>query len=67
MSSIDSYAEGMKTKQSTLEVDDAFLAEIERWRDVLARNIALRNPNPSVHELNYTVRAPLGDSLNRER
>jgi len=53
--SFDSYAEGMKTKKGTTEVDDAFLAEIERWRDLLARNIALRNPNLSVRELNYAV------------
>ena len=53
--SFDSYAESMKTKKGTTEVDDAFLAEIERWRDLLARNIALRNPNLSVRELNYAV------------
>src|SRR6266498_3466065 len=53
--SFDEYAEGMKTKKGTTEVDDAFLAEIERWRDVLARNIALRNPTLSVRELNYAV------------
>ena len=53
--SFDSYAEGMKTKKGTTEVDDAFLAEIERWRDLLAKNIALRNPNLSVRELNYAV------------
>ncbi len=53
--SFDRYAEGMKTKKGTTEVDDAFLAEIERWRDLLAKNIALRNPNFSVRELNYAV------------
>ena len=53
--SFDTYAEGMKTKKGTTEVDDAFLAEIERWRDLLARNIALRNPSLSVRELNYAV------------
>jgi type I restriction-modification system DNA methylase subunit len=53
--SFDRYAEGMRTKKGTTEVDDAFLAEIERWRDLLARNIALRNPNLSVRELNYAV------------
>jgi predicted type IV restriction endonuclease len=53
--SFDSYAEGMKTKKGTMEVDDAFLAEIERWRELLAKNIALRNPNLSVRELNYAV------------
>ncbi len=53
--SFDSYAEGMKTKKGTTEVDDAFLAEIERWRDLLAKNIALRNQSLSVRELNYAV------------
>jgi type I restriction-modification system DNA methylase subunit len=53
--SFDEYAEGMKTKKGTTEVDDAFLAEIERWRDLLARNIAIRNPSLSVRELNYAV------------
>ena len=53
--SFDSYAEGMKGKKGTTEVDDAFLAEIERWRDLLARNIAIRNPSLSVRELNYAV------------
>jgi type I restriction-modification system DNA methylase subunit len=52
--SFDSYAEGMKPKKGTTEVDDAFLIEIERWRDLLAKNIALRNP-VSVRELNYAV------------
>ncbi len=44
-----------KGKHGTAEVDDAFLAEIERWRDLLARNIALRNPQLSQRELNYAV------------
>jgi hypothetical protein len=38
-----------------MEVDDAFLGEIERWRELLARNVALRNPSLSVRELNYAV------------
>ncbi len=53
--SFDQYAEGMKIRKGTTEVDDAFLAEIERWRDLLARNIALRNPQLSVREFNYAV------------
>ena len=36
-------------------VDDAFLAEIERWRELLAHNIALRNPQLTQRELNYAV------------
>src|SRR5512139_239776 len=53
--SFDKYAEGMKSRKGTTEVDDAFLAEIERWRESLARNIALRNPQLTVRELNYSV------------
>lgn len=53
--SFDGYAEGLKGKKGTAEVDDAFLAEIERWRDLLAKNIALRNPSLNVKELNYAV------------
>jgi Alw26I/Eco31I/Esp3I family type II restriction m6 adenine DNA methyltransferase len=53
--SFDQYAEGLKGKKGTTEVDDAFLEEIERWRDLFARNIAIRNPKLSVHELNYAV------------
>ena len=51
----DRYAETTKRKRGTQEVDDAFLAEIENWRLLLARNIALRNANLSVRDLNYAV------------
>src|SRR5215213_4905476 len=53
--SFDSYAEALKGKKGTTEVDDAFLAEIERWRELLARNLAQRNPNLTARELNYAV------------
>jgi len=53
--SFDRYAEEAVGKRGTSEVDDEFLKEIEGWRDVLARNIALRNPGLSVHELNFSV------------
>jgi type I restriction-modification system DNA methylase subunit len=53
--SFDKYAEGIKGRKGTAEVDDAFLAEIERWRELLARNFALRNPDLNVRELNYAV------------
>lgn len=51
----DRYAETTEKKRGTQEVDDEFLDEIESWRDMLAKNIALRNPDLSVYELNYTV------------
>ena len=53
--SFDKFAEGAKGKRGTASVDDAFLEEIERWRDLLARNIALRNPALSQRELNFAV------------
>lgn len=53
--SFDKYAESNKGKRGTAEVDDAFLKEIEKWREVLARNIALRNENLSNRELNFAV------------
>src|SRR5690606_699086 len=53
--SFDAFAEGTRLKKGTAEVDDAFLAEIERWRDLLATNIATNNQALSVRELNYAV------------
>jgi hypothetical protein len=53
--SFDRFVAGVKGKKGTTEVDDAFLAEIERWRELLARNIALRNPGLTVRELNFAV------------
>ena len=53
--SFDQYAEATRGKHGTAEVDDAFLAEIERWRELLAHNLALRNPGLTQRELNYAV------------
>lgn len=53
--SFDKFAESNKIKKGTTEVDAAFLQEIERWREILARSIALRNPNLSQRELNFAV------------
>jgi type I restriction-modification system DNA methylase subunit len=53
--SFDKYAESSKLKKGTATVDDAFLSEIEDWRDMLARNIALRNGDLTQRELNFAV------------
>nr|QNO57799.1 hypothetical protein OHAEDELL_00027 [Methanosarcinales archaeon ANME-1 ERB7] len=53
--SFDRYAQSTKGKKGTAEVDREFLKEIESWREVLAKNIALRNPDVSIYELNYAV------------
>lgn len=52
--SFDKYAEAKK-KKGTADVDDVFLEEIENWRSLLARNIALRNPKLTQAELNFAV------------
>ncbi|MDP8224622.1 MAG: TaqI-like C-terminal specificity domain-containing protein [Candidatus Lernaella stagnicola] len=44
-----------KRKRGTSEVDNEFLKEIETWRENLARNIALRNPEISTDNLNAAV------------
>lgn len=53
--SFDKYVESNKGKKGTTEVDTAFLHEIENWRELLARNIALRNLSLSQRELNFAV------------
>jgi type I restriction-modification system DNA methylase subunit len=57
--SFDKYAESNKQKKGTAEVDETFLEEIESWRDLLAKNIALRNPTLSVREMNYAVQVTI--------
>ncbi len=57
--SFDKYAQTEKRKRGTAEVDAAFLAEIEEWRDKLAHNIALRNPNLSNRQLNFAVQVTI--------
>ena len=53
--SFDKFAETDRQKRGTTEVDSEFLKEIENWREILAKDIARRNPKLSVHELNYAV------------
>ena len=53
--SFDQFAETAAGKHGTAEVDDAFLSEIERWRELLVHNIALRNPTLSQRDLNFAV------------
>ncbi|MFH1266726.1 MAG: type I restriction endonuclease, partial [Planctomycetota bacterium] len=52
---LDKFVVSKKVKKGTAEVDDAFLGEIQAWRDALARNIALRNPQLSQRDLNFAV------------
>ena len=51
----DKFAESDRQKRGTTEVDAEFLKEIESWREALAKTIAMRNPELSIRELNFTV------------
>jgi len=53
--SFDKYVSDSKRKRGTAEVDQAFLKEIEQWRESLARNIALRNDGITTKDLNFAV------------
>jgi SAM-dependent methyltransferase len=53
--SFDQYVQSIKGKRGTTPVDAEFLKEIEGWREVLARNLALRNAALSIDELNDAV------------
>jgi len=55
----DKYAESAKKRKGTAEVDEAFLVELERWRELLARNFALRNPHLTVRDLNFAVQVTI--------
>ena len=51
----DKYAVDNKSRRGTAEVDAAFLKEIEIWREKLAKNIAIRNPELINRQLNFAV------------
>ncbi len=53
--SFDRYAVDTRRHRGTETVDEAFLDEIEKWRNLLARNFALRNPTLTVRDLNFAV------------
>lgn len=53
--SFDKFSNDARKKRGTAEVDDAFLCDIEAWREALAKNIFLRNKNLNVRELNTAV------------
>lgn len=54
----DEYVEDLvkgKGGKGTATVDKDFLSSLESWREALAKNIALRNPDLSIRELNDAV------------
>ncbi len=55
--SLDKYMESLPQKRGDKRVDAALLDDISEWREMLAKNIALRNPELDTSELNYSVQA----------
>lgn len=53
--SFDRYIESTKNKKGTSEVDKEFLKLIDKWREKLAKNIALRNKSLTLYELNFAI------------
>lgn len=51
----DKFGEGKRPRRGTAAVDEAFLKEIEGWREALAKNIAVRNGKLDVREINFAV------------
>jgi type I restriction-modification system DNA methylase subunit len=57
--SFDRFAESEKLKRGTAEVDAEFLREIESWREVLAKDIAMKNQKLAIRDLNYAVQVTI--------
>ncbi len=51
----DKFAATSKSKRGTAEFDDEFLKDMERWRELLALNLALRNADLTQRDLNFAV------------
>jgi type I restriction-modification system DNA methylase subunit len=48
-----------KVSRNVKSLDDEFLADISAWREILARNVALRNKDLSVDQINEAVQRVL--------
>jgi hypothetical protein len=57
--SLETFAQGQKAPKGALTVDQAFLREIEGWRELLAHNIVAWNASLSQRDLNYAVQMTL--------
>lgn len=57
--SLEKFAQEQKAPKGATAVDVAFLREIEGWRELLAKNIAIWNPELTQRELNYAVQMTL--------
>ncbi len=56
---IDTYIASIKPKRGAVPVDEAFLKDIESWRDILAKNIAAWNKQLDQRTLNTAVQLTL--------
>ena len=57
--SFDRYIESNKNKKGTSEVDKEFLKLIDDWREKIAKNIAKKNYNLDIDEINFAVQKSL--------
>ena len=57
--SLEEFAKAKTTRRGTQPVDAAILSEIERWRQTLAKEIAAKNPELSVPDLNASVQTTI--------
>ena len=55
--SLDKYVASLPQRRGDKRVDAALLEDISEWREMLAKNIALRNPELDTSSLNFSVQA----------
>ena len=53
--SLDAYVQEPRKKKGVAPVDQEFLKEMEGWREMLAKDLAQRNPSLTGRGLNYAV------------
>ena len=56
---LDRLAADLGARRGAESVGDAFLEQMEKFRDILAHEVALRNPDLSERELNHAARRTL--------
>jgi len=56
---LDKFIKTRAGKRGGLEVDEAFLQEIQKWRKILAQNLAHRNLKLNEEELKFAVQATI--------
>lgn len=57
--SLTRYAEQLVDRKGQLPVDQAFLADLARWRSALARDLSTKNPSIDVWQLNDATQLTL--------